>query len=632
LADLLRREADAVRRVHRIDHLRRQLLESPVKRRDLGAFFAQDGVVEVNNSQRHGSEGAQRISRGKIPANKLFSLPPHPAMPEAMSRSAAPNAFTPLWVGGLLLGAALLVLAWLLPANVKSLNPALLREAGRDTPGAAAFARELLALDKPGPAALALAAAKSVGDPKTSEAASALQDYERRHRDMIPWGGWDVALEPLVAARNAASPAESTPVLRFLVTTQARENLRAYLRTTRLPAVQTVIRTAEVTQTQRFIAANRPGGQPLDAVILLTAYLWQRENLSGSLQRDVRALAESAVATNQLGALEEFYLDVLTLGKRLNWVQLSELLRTASSVGTVAQFAHLTRVAPEHLPVIYTAALMTKSADSVARYLIAFGKPGAENLRLALAQGQGAVEQLVSRQAPVTTASGAEFEFGAGFVLRHPEAALGLKYLAFLAGMFLLLRSIDLRLFFPQEKILRGAFPKMGSGILAAILTFIFFVFSEPFLLKAAAATEYQVRLVVPILGQTAAPAQVSTQTPTMDLSTILSIVVFAALQVAMYVICLLKISEIDRQAVPVRTKLDLMKNEENLFDGGLYIGIAGTATALVLQVLGVIEANLLAAYSSNLFGIICVALVKIRHVRPYVQKLILESQPVAAV
>ena len=60
------------------------------------------------------------------------------------------------------------------------------------------------------------------------------------------------------------------------------------------------------------------------------------------------------------------------------------------------------------------------------------------------------------------------------------------------------------------------------------------------------------------------------------------------------------------------------MENEENLFDGGLYVGIGGTATALVLQVLGVIEPNLLAAYSSNLFGITCVALVKIRHVRPY--------------
>lgn len=550
-----------------------------------------------------------------------------------MARSSENAAVSALWLGGLLAGVALLGLAWLLPVNVKSLNPALLREAGRDTPTPSALARQLLDLDKPGPAALVLDAARTVNDPTAGAVGVIFADYAKRHRDMMPWGGWDAALEPLLVGRTAASSAEPTPVLKFLVTTQARESLRKYLAASRLPAVQALLKTADLTTTQRFVPARRPGGQPLDAVILLTAYLWQTEHLSSTLQRDVRSLAEGALQTGQMGALEEFYLDILTLGKRLDWIQLSELLRTASNPGTVAQFAHLTRVAPEHLPIIYTAALMSKSADGVAHYLIAFGKPGAENLRLALANGEGAVRQLVTRQAPVVHSSGTDFEFGAGFVLRNPELAVFVKYAAFLAGIFLLLRSVDLRLFFPEEKRLHGAFPKMGSGVLASVLTFVFFVFSEPFLLKAAAATDYQVRLIVPILGQTGAPAAktISTNAPAMDIATILSITLFAALQVGMYVICLLKLAEVDRQQLPAATKLELLANEENLFDGGLYVGIAGTATALVLQVLGVIEANLLAAYSSNLFGIICVALVKIRHVRSYKRRLILESKQTAA-
>lgn len=542
---------------------------------------------------------------------------------------AVPGTVSAAWIAGVVGGLALLAVAWLLPVNVKSLNPALLREAGRDTQSAATFARELLELDRPGPAELVLETARAVNDPGAGAVRVIFEDYQKRHRDMIPWGGWDPALEPLLVGRTAASPAESTPVLKFLVTTHARDAMRKYLSVSRLPGVQALLKTGELTTTQRFVPATRPGGQPLDAVILLTAYLWQTEHLAPTLQREVRVLAETAVSTGQMGALEEFYLDILTLGKRLNWVQLSELLRTASNPRTVAQFAHLTRVAPEHLPAIYTAALMTKSADGVARYLIAFGKPGAENLRLALASGEGAVRQLVTRQAPVVQTAGGDFEFGAGFVLRNPEFALLGKYAAFLIGVFLLLRSIDLRLFFPEEKRLHGAFPHMGSGVLASILTFIFFVFSEPFLLKAAAATEYQFKLVVPILGQTAANVAkpISTNAPAMDIATILSITVFAALQVGMYVICLLKLAEVDRQSLPPAMKLKLVENEENLFDGGLYVGIAGTATALVLQVLGVIEANLLAAYSSNLFGIICVALVKIRHVRNYKRKLILETQ-----
>jgi hypothetical protein len=527
-----------------------------------------------------------------------------------------------LWLG---LGVGLLALAWVLPVNVKSLNPALLREAGRDTPTVSRAGRDLLQLDKPGPAALLLDAARKVGDPGADDLAAAYEAYAQAHRELMPWGGWDVALEPLLASRPEGDGL-SRPVLNFMVTQQARENMRRYLSVSRLPGVQTLLKTAGITATQRFVPASRPGGQPLDAVILLSAYLWQTEHLSAGVQRDVRTLAEAAVTSGHLGELEDFYLDVLTLGKRLNWVQLSELLRTTGSLATVGQFAHLARVAPEHLPVIYAAALLTRSADGVASYLIAFGQPGAEHLRLALSQGEGAVKQLVQRQAPVTPASGPEFEFGAAFVLRHPELALLAKYAAFLAGVFLLLRALDRRLFLPFERALRGAFPRMGSGVIASILTFIFFVFSEPFLLKAAPLSDYRVRISIPAIAATAAPAaETSTTATTMDISTILSIIAFAALQVGMYVICLLKIADIARQPISAATKLRLMDNEENLFDGGLYIGIAGTATALVLQVLGWIEANLLAAYSSNLFGIVCVALVKIRHVRSYKRQLIVE-------
>jgi hypothetical protein len=45
------------------------------------------------------------------------------------------------------------------------------------------------------------------------------------------------------------------------------------------------------------------------------------------------------------------------------------------------------------------------------------------------------------------------------------------------------------------------------------------------------------------------------------------------------------------------------------------------------MQVIGIVDANLLAAYSSNLFGILCVAIVKIRLVRPYKTRLIIASE-----
>lgn len=208
-----------------------------------------------------------------------------------------------LWQLWLALGLGLLLVAWLLPVNVKSLNTALLREAGRDTPTVAGFGRDLLALDRPGPAALVLEAARKVGDPAAGAFGVIYDAYAQNHRDLMPWGGWDVALEPLLASRTAASPADSKPVLNFMVTQQARENLRRYLSVSRLPGVQTLLKTGTLTSTQRFVPANRPGGQPLDAVILLSAYLWQTEHLSSGLQREVRELAEAAVSSGHMGEL-----------------------------------------------------------------------------------------------------------------------------------------------------------------------------------------------------------------------------------------------------------------------------------------------------------------------------------------
>jgi hypothetical protein len=206
--------------------------------------------------------------------------------------------------------------------------------------------------------------------------------------------------------------------------------------------------------------------------------------------------------------------------------------------------------------------------------------------------------------------------------------ALVVKWLGFLVGAFLVLRGLD-RAYFSTDAELGPALPHLQGGVLALLLAGLLVLATEPYLLRAAPPSEFQLRFTMPVLVTFSElpPAAPVKSSLTMDTSTLLSIGFFAILQVGMYLICLIKIRDISRLALPPLLKLKLMENEENLFDGGLYVGIGGTATALVLQVLGVIEPNLLAAYSSNLFGITCVALVKIRSVRPYKRTLILESQ-----
>ena len=520
------------------------------------------------------------------------------------------------------------MLAWLLPVSLKSVSRALLRSAGEGTPSVAAFGRDLVGSEKIGPALLLLDAAKAVQDPGAPGLERALGDLSSRQPSLVAWGGWDPSLDPLFDLRRSSAPAGSTPVMTFLIPEKARGAVRAYLANSASLGVQAVLRTHDVASTGRFVPAGRPGGQPLDALILLTGLLYQGERLSPPLQREVRALAEAAAQRNELGDLEGFYLDLLSLGRRLDWTQLGELLRRTESVHTVAEYAHLCRVAPDQLPFIYSAALLSDSSDRVASYLIRFGKAGSEDLRLALSDGQGAVNLLLQREVPVNRAPGPAMGAAAALVLEHPHLMLAAKYAGYILGLFLLLRGLDLWIVSPAGGASEGPQQHVRAGVLAVVLSALLIVATEPFLLKAAPASEYRLRLEIPMLATSSTPpSPAQSPTPlTMETSTLVSIGVFAALQVVMYLACLRKIREIEYQDASPLLKLRLMENEENLFDSGLYVGMMGTAAALVLQVVGVIEPNLLAAYSSNLFGIICVALVKIRHVRGFKRRLILEG------
>ncbi|MCC5025462.1 MAG: hypothetical protein J6386_22950 [Candidatus Synoicihabitans palmerolidicus] len=527
-----------------------------------------------------------------------------------------------LALGGLALAGA----AWMLPVNLLALPTALLREAGLGTPTVSDLGRDLLGREKLGPAALILKAAQAVADEGAPDLALAWEEEVARQPALVPWGGWDPFLEPLFNRTETQGRTASTPVLAVFVTREARAALAGFLSNSRSAGVRTLVELRQIDRTQQFVPATRPGGQALDATILMTALLYQGEHLSDSLQREVRRMAEAAVVADDLVGIEPFLLDLLSLGKRLDWIQLTEFSRLTDSAQTLREFAHLSRLAADDLAILYAAALAADSADEVAGYLIRYGRQGLDDLRFALGAGQGAVRQLLARQVPVSHETGPTIGAMAAFGLLHPKLLLAAKYFGMLLGAFLVFRGLD-RVF--AARTTAGALPHLSSGVLAILSAALIVAATEPFLLKAAAPSEFRFSSAMPVLADISdtTSAELTKPTSAMDFSTLLTIGFFAALQVAMYLICLLKIGEVNRRDVPALVKLKLMENEENLFDGGLYVGIGGTATALVFQVLGLIEPNLLAAYSSNLFGITCVALVKIRHVRPYKCKLILEGQ-----
>ena len=111
-----------------------------------------------------------------------------------------------------------------------------------------------------------------------------------------------------------------------------------------------------------------------------------------------------------------------------------------------------------------------------------------------------------------------------------------------------------------------------------------------------------------------------------MDQITVITISIFFLMQVALYMAGLIKITEIRKMAGSPKLKLELLHNEDQLFDSGLYLGLTGTVLSLIFLAIGVVQASLMAAYSSTLFGIIFVALLKVFHLRPYRKVLILQA------
>ena len=90
---------------------------------------------------------------------------------------------------------------------------------------------------------------------------------------------------------------------------------------------------------------------------------------------------------------------------------------------------------------------------------------------------------------------------------------------------------------------------------------------------------------------------------------------------------CFSRVSQVKNEEINAGLKLDLLDNEENLFDLGLYIGLGGTVLSLILLlVLDVKQDALIGAYTSTLFGILFVAALKIFIVRPYRNHLIVKQ------
>ena len=553
------------------------------------------------------------------------------AEPATVSPTLHRSALFYLAITGLIsVGLAILILGWIIPANIKSIDPLLLKKAAQLSKSIIEEGVALVGNDRVGPAQIVLTAALDIGHPDTNRLINAIAEYQRRRPELVPWGGSDRHLEQVFNLRESALTATNQPIIPILIPEKNRATVARFLAASRSGNVAAILDTRAITNFAQFAPALGPGGQPLDATILLTALLADSNQLNDRLATSLKALAEVAPKnTAERQALEIFYLDLLSLGKRLNWVQLAELLKLCPDTKTVHFYADQAKTSPELFPTIYTAAALSRQPEQVAALINRFGRTSVSDISFALLTGVDALAELLRRQVPIRASKTTTTDTLVSLSLNFPRIAVILKIICFLIGVALMVHGIGL-LFPPPPGLAETApaIPFVRTGTLALGICILLVLASEPFLFTKGPRPDYQFEIAVPGSPQTPVPSlgKPTPTKPVMDITTIFSIVLFLLIQVFVYIVCLTKISEIEGQNLPSLLKLKLVENEENLFDTGLYVGIGGTAAALVLQTMSIIDANLLAAYSSNLLGIVCVALVKIRHVRPFKRRLIMDA------
>lgn len=535
---------------------------------------------------------------------------------------------------GLLGGALLLGCALLVPVHFRAVDAAAVEGAGRKLAGGTTLIGEgltFVAVEKVGPARMLLRVAQSESVPKADMLARGVGQFQfaRENASLVALGGSTPLLDKADLAPNAKEP---QPIVEILARRTAREKALALLQQSRRPGVQQILKNRQLANTVHFPSATTSSGQALDAAILTAGLLYQGDYFTSSFRDAFEGLAIMANRGGSSDSLELVYLDLLSLGKRLDWVSLTELIKQVHDLSTLRELAEAMRANEEAVPHVFSAAVLSGNAGGVAKYLTKFSETGLSDLKFALSHGRGAVELLVQSQQRIYY-GGVRGKivgynpFGAFFYALVPAAvashvgALLIKYALLLLAAFCIARAIGS--FAPLGH--RLGMRLAGDSVFMLALTFVIAVAIEPFLGLPSQANPFPMRIQIPNLAAAAGLQLSPLPSNFMNTLSLVSLITFFAIQALIYVWCLSRLARIRREEVPPHMKLRLIENEDLLFDAGLYVGFVGSVLALILASIGIGKISMM-AYASTAFGIIFVSVLKIFHVRPLRRQLILES------
>lgn len=552
----------------------------------------------------------------------------------------------------LALAIALTATAMLVPAHLRSLDRQVIEAASNGGADLEIIFDEVLTAAHLGPAQLIRQATQGeTPAPEglaqlTRQAITALQE---ERPSLLLSGGPDRALEAFLElvrsdAREAAG-ARPLPIVPQLLPRSERASLSTMLTASSNANVAALLEARDVSGLTRLHPASHAAGAPYDAGILTLALLVEGGHFRPAIARQIGQIAtQAALGTRPaVAALEDFCIATLSLGRQLDFRSLADLAMITEIPNDWSQMARLFRSQPERAAQLYTALRFNGEVTAVYDFLAKHSENGFEDLATALQNGPQATRGLLQstlplhRPAGLSTVAQPYLEPNRPPALiewsrQHRDAALALKLSLFiLAGLAFALAMgavwrAGMHEIRPVSRTLPSVFAR--NCFLSLVVALTLWIAFEPELLKSQNQTVADAgpRIEIAVADSLAAIKSPVKTMQELDQVTLLVLALFFVLQLVIYSFCLIKLKEIGKQKLSPALKLKLLDNEENLFDFGLYVGLGGTVLALILAVVGVVEASLMAAYASTLFGILFVALLKVLNLRPYRRRLIMEA------
>jgi hypothetical protein len=537
-------------------------------------------------------------------------------------------------------GVATLLLGMIVPYYFRGLAPALVRKAGEGTTQARDIAQDLTSA---GRISAVFELSYVLADLRLE---NRLIDLARDNPAYYFSGGHAPYVEEVVRRLGIDPKAHSKPttVVALFTPKTHRDYIHDLLSRSRNAHVQQILKSRNLKGTVILSSVDSPSGAPMDVAILTAALLVQAEEVSRRLAAEIGDLCTRAMGgdVRAIDELEQTWLALLSLGKRMQWVTLAEWMRHMNSLESMRKAAALIRQYPDHKSLFFAATMLHGDPNLLYRFTERYGKEAIRDLQDAVPQGKGAVGLLFDRMAPIYRPkawNGGLEELqqalmgtrAASIALQRPQLTGVIKLmLLFTSGlcMIILLRLILSNRDSHYRSWLAGFFANAGNITVAFAYGVVAWLVLEPEFLKQAQTAPPPIQLQIASVQPFSNLKSELMNQVKIDQVTLLILGLFFVLQSGIYAYSRVRLQEIKRTETTPDIKLKLIENEDNLFDSGLYVGLGGTVASLIMIAMNIVEASLMAAYASTLFGIIFVAVLKIFNVRPYRKELILEARP----